>query len=265
MFSIQTRINELVNELFEQSGDLMGDIIGSVPIPFSENSCLYEGHKISFLQMCDIFNGLLDKPLNTIPPIEALELLACFMNAAKVQSLFLSGQNITNDGIIDFAINFDYGKHFDKNTIFRTSKTKLAFEAYAQKINRFSGQANLELAAYALAEFARISPFKIANGHCARLVMNYVLLRHDIPWIFFEAKDKSQYDESLNKYKQSGNLTPVIELIGKVAQRQIRPWLKNCSAEEKAWREALVSRSMNIYSSKKLSNLAKIQELTRKR
>ncbi len=264
MTDLQREINDLLNKLFEEGPVVMQDLIGSVPLPFSENSCLYEGHNISFLQMCETFSALLNKPFNVIPPAGCLEVLACFLSAVDINSFFLSGKNITQEKIIERACAFDYAKQFDKDSIFRTSKTKVAFEAYVEKLNRVDPNCSLELAAYALAEFVRIKPFKIANGHCARLIMNYVLLRNDIPWIFFEAGDKAQYDEALALYKQSRELGAVVPLIAQVVQRQIRPWLKDCTQEEQAWRDALVNRCMDVYKSKKLLNFAKLHKWIQK-
>ncbi len=265
MTDLQSHINDLVSRIYENDETLMGDMIGVVPIPFSENSCLYEGHRISFRQMCEIFNELLEKPADALPPAEALELLACFMAVAEVNSLFLSGQDITGDKLIGFACSFDYGRRFDKSSVFRSDGARVAFDAYAQKLNRIDTGAGLELAAYALAELEIMKPFKIANGHCARMMMNYVLLRNEIPWIFFEENDKAQYDEALNQYKQSGDLKRVIELIATVAQRQLRPWLKDCTASERAWREALAADCRDIFSSGRLLNLARLQSITKKR
>lgn len=214
--------------------------------------------------MCEIFNELLGKTFDAVPPAEALELLACFMNVAEVNSLFLSGRDITKGKVIGLACAFDYAGVFDKNTIFRSSKAKIALEAYTLMLNRIDNKSSLELAAYALAEFERIQPFKIANGHCARVLMNYVLLRNEIPWIYFEENDKTQYDEALNQYKQSGDLTYVMELIAGVAQRQLRPWLKDCTASERAWREALIADCRDIFSSGILVNLTKLQSIIKK-
>ena len=49
------------------------------------------------------------------------------------------------------------------------------------------------LAALLHYKFVRIHPFDDGNGRMARLIMNYVLLKHDLPPVIIKSKDKPNY------------------------------------------------------------------------
>jgi Fic family protein len=47
-------------------------------------------------------------------------------------------------------------------------------------------------------KFVRIHPFDDGNGRTARLIMNYILLKHDLPPAIIKSKDKQNYIRALN-------------------------------------------------------------------
>jgi len=57
----------------------------------------------------------------------------------------------------------------------------------------------VELAAKLHYDFVRIHPFDDSNGRTSRLLMNYVLLRHDYPPLIIKSSDKRGYLNALNK------------------------------------------------------------------
>lgn len=65
----------------------------------------------------------------------------------------------------------------------------------------------VELAAMFHYRYIRIHPFEDGNGRIARLLMNYILLRHGYPMIVIRSKNKKAYLEALGKADK--NLGPV--------------------------------------------------------
>jgi len=65
----------------------------------------------------------------------------------------------------------------------------------------------VELAALFHYRYIRIHPFEDGNGRIARLLMNYILLRHGYPMIVIRSKNKKTYLEALGKADK--NVGPV--------------------------------------------------------
>lgn len=57
----------------------------------------------------------------------------------------------------------------------------------------------IELAALFHYKYIRIHPFEDGNGRIARLIMNFILLRHGYPMIVIRSKTKDKYLEALHK------------------------------------------------------------------
>ena len=67
--------------------------------------------------------------------------------------------------------------------------------------NKAEGQDELhpvELAALFHYRYIRIHPFEDGNGRVARLLMNYILLRHGYPMVIIKSRDKIAYLDALN-------------------------------------------------------------------
>ncbi len=63
-------------------------------------------------------------------------------------------------------------------------------------------------------KFVCIHPFDDGNGRVARLIMNYILLKHNYPMVIIKSEDKENYLTALQK-ADTGNLLALIEYIEK--------------------------------------------------
>jgi Fic family protein len=69
------------------------------------------------------------------------------------------------------------------------------------------------LAAVVHNQFENVHPFQDGNGRVGRLLLNNILLRHGLPPVSIELKNRKEYYSTLQAYENMGNLRPTIELI----------------------------------------------------
>jgi Fic family protein len=69
------------------------------------------------------------------------------------------------------------------------------------------------LAAVVHNQFENIHPFQDGNGRVGRLLLNNVLLKHGMPPVNIELKNRKEYYTALQAYEREGNLRPTIKLI----------------------------------------------------
>lgn len=69
------------------------------------------------------------------------------------------------------------------------------------------------LAAVIHNQFENIHPFQDGNGRVGRLLLNNILLKHGMPPVNIELKNRGKYYAALQAYEMDGNLRPTIELI----------------------------------------------------
>ena len=69
------------------------------------------------------------------------------------------------------------------------------------------------LAAVVHNQFENIHPFRDGNGRVGRLLLVNILLKHGLPPVNIELKNRMVYYDSLQEYEINGNIRPTIELI----------------------------------------------------
>jgi len=62
-------------------------------------------------------------------------------------------------------------------------------------------------------QFENIHPFADGNGRVGRLLLNNILIKHNLPPVNIELKHRKEYYTSLQEYQKKGNLKPTIDLI----------------------------------------------------
>lgn len=81
---------------------------------------------------------------------------------------------------------------------------------YAKNMKRYRP---LVLAAVVHNQFENISPFQDGNGRVGRLLLNNILLKHRLPPLNIELKNRSQYYQALQAYEKGHNIRPMLELL----------------------------------------------------
>jgi Fic family protein len=71
----------------------------------------------------------------------------------------------------------------------------------------------LVLAAVVHNQFENIHPFQDGNGRVGRLLLNNILLKHNLPPLNIELRNRSQYYAALQVYGKDHNIRPTLELM----------------------------------------------------
>jgi len=83
---------------------------------------------------------------------------------------------------------------------------------YEDKKNRYPG---LILGAVVHNQFENIHPFRDGNGRVGRVLLNNILIKHNLPPIKIDFKNRGEYYASLRAYEKNHDLKPTIDLFMK--------------------------------------------------
>ena len=80
---------------------------------------------------------------------------------------------------------------------------------------------DFEIAAYTHAEFVKIHPFEDGNGRTSRIIMNYQLIKNGYLPVSIKKENRYEYYDALDEYATAGNLTPFLELIYQLEEKEL--------------------------------------------
>lgn len=81
---------------------------------------------------------------------------------------------------------------------------------YEKNKGKYNG---LILGAVVHNQFENIHPFADGNGRVGRILLNYILLRHNLPPMNIDFKNRGEYYYTLQEYQQNNNIKPTLELF----------------------------------------------------
>ncbi len=81
----------------------------------------------------------------------------------------------------------------------------------------------LTAAAYFHAKFENIHPFADGNGRVGRLMMNYILVRLEHPFVVIHEEDRIGYYKALEAWDEAQDLAPLVDFL---KAQTVKTWEK---------------------------------------
>jgi len=85
---------------------------------------------------------------------------------------------------------------------------------------------DLDIAAYAHAEFVKIHPFVDGNGRTSRIIMNFQLLKNGFLPVSIKKEERLRYYEALDEYAINGNLDSFKEIVYELEDKELDFYIK---------------------------------------
>ena len=117
-----------------------------------------------------------------------------------------------------------YGDRFEYASPEKTPSLMADLVDWYNKAEQEGKLTPIELAALFHYRYIRIHPFEDGNGRIARLMVNFILTRHDYPMIVVRSRKKSEYLEAL--HQADLEVGPVPSDGAHADIKEIRPFLK---------------------------------------
>lgn len=117
-----------------------------------------------------------------------------------------------------------YGDLFEYASPEETSGLMTDLVDWYNKAEKEGKLSPIELAALFHYRYIRIHPFEDGNGRIARLMMNFILSRHDYPMIVVRSKKKQDYLEALHRTDLEVGPVPADGAHARI--KDIKPFLK---------------------------------------
>ena len=79
----------------------------------------------------------------------------------------------------------------------------------------------LEYIAYSHLQLAKIHPFLDGNGRCARLVLNYELMKNGLAPVYILPEERNKYYDTLEEFKVNKDSNPFKEFLLEIEDRSL--------------------------------------------
>ncbi len=117
-------------------------------------------------------------------------------------------ENLGNGGLYrNVDISIKGSNHTPPSYIKVYDRMKKYFDTLKEESDMY------EQIAFSHLQLAKIHPFLDGNGRCARIVLNYYLLKNNLKPIIIERDKKEEYFNYLEEFKVNKNITPFIEFL----------------------------------------------------
>lgn len=85
----------------------------------------------------------------------------------------------------------------------------------------------VRLAIFCHFSIVEIHPFSDGNGRTARLMMNYILLKYDLPLLVIDSDSRDEYISALKKCRHNGIMDPIVLFLIKEYLRSLKSYQGN--------------------------------------
>lgn len=117
-----------------------------------------------------------------------------------------------------------YGNRFEYASPEETPALMTSLVDWYNEAEKSGKYTPIELAALFHYRYIRIHPFEDGNGRIARLMVNYILARHDWPMIVVRSRNKQEYIDAL--HQSDVEIGPIPSVGANADIKQIRHFLK---------------------------------------
>jgi len=166
----------------------------------NKKNLLVQNHKNAFMYIVDLIKTNQQLEENKLKDLHEI-----LMNEIGVGGLYRN---------VDISINGS--NHTPPSHI----KVYDRMKKYFDTITNFSGNV-FELIAYSHLQLVKIHPFLDGNGRCARLMLTYQLMKHNLAPIVIPYTNKERYFSCIEDFKVNKNITPFIEYIKELEYKEL--------------------------------------------
>jgi len=191
---------------------------------FTYNTNAIEGSTVALKEVEDLVDKR-EKPQNydeleTINVAKAVEYIRTTKDIFSIE-LMLKLHKICFDGTKNFAgklrnVDVVIGD-VAGNIVHQGASYHVVEKLLKQLVKWYNFHKNkyppLLLAALTHNEFENIHPFQDGNGRVGRLLLNYVLLKHNYPPINIKLKDRKKYYQVLQDYEKTGDIKLTLKFL----------------------------------------------------
>lgn len=142
-----------------------------------------------------------------------------------------------------------YGERFEYASPEETPALMTDLVTWYNEVELSGKYTPIELAAIFHYRFIRIHPFEDGNGRIARMMVNYILSRHNYPMVVVRSRKKDEYLEALHKTDLTVGATPSLGAhASKRSIQQFLTYFTNLFVEEVSYNiRFLTERGDNVW------------------